>query len=136
MYYLTPQKSYKLELYSGFITVSDALRVSKNTVAVRLYDILGAQRIYDSLKYDFGFGHLVMSARNRNGGQVSDLAPSPLALGQLSYGVSLRTLTDAYTVFSGEGKLEKGRSYIAVYDKNGKLLIDNKAEEKRILSPA
>ncbi len=123
------------EIYDGLTTVSDALRVSKNTVAVRLYDILGAEGIYDSLKYDFGLKHLVKSTKNKTGDKVSDLAPSPLALGQLSYGTSLRELTDAYTVFSGEGNLQKGRSYIAVYDKDGNLLIDNKYDEKRIFSP-
>ena len=36
-------------VYDGLTTVKDALRVSKNTVAVRLFDMLGADAIYKNL---------------------------------------------------------------------------------------
>ena len=121
-------------VYDGLITVSDALRVSKNTVAVRLYNIMGKRRVFDRLRESFGFNTLVESATTDTGRIITDLAPSPLALGQLSVGVSLRDLTHAYTVFSGGGVLSSGRSYIAVYDHNGNLLLDNPAQEKRIFT--
>ena len=38
-----------------------------------------------------------------NGKTVTDIAPAPLALGQLSVGVSLRKLTEAYGVFINGG---------------------------------
>lgn len=119
-------------IYSGLTTVSDALRLSKNTVAVRLYDMLGAEKIYSSLKNDFGFDTLVRHGIGADGGTVTDLAVSPLALGQLSYGVSLRQLTEAYTVFPAEGEFTRGRSFIAVYDSDGNLIIDNAPKTSRI----
>lgn len=122
-------------VYDGLITVKDSLRLSKNTTAIRLYKMLGADNIYRSLKNDFGFDTLLRREIGKNGTVLTDLAPSPLALGQLTYGVSLRKLTEAYTVFAREGKFREGRSFIAVYDKDGKLLIDNSSQEKSIFSP-
>ncbi len=119
--------------YDGLITASEALRVSKNTVAVRLYNMLGAEKIYKYLSDNFEFQSLVYSEKGING-RVTDLAPSPLALGQLSKGISLRKLTEAYNVFSNEGKLNIGRSYIAVFDSEGKIIIENKREERQVSS--
>ena len=117
--------------YDGLTTVYDAVRQSKNTVAVRLYNILGAEKIYKYLKDKFGFDTLVYSEKTENG-SITDLAPSPLALGQLTRGVSLRKLTEAYNVFSGEGEINKGRSYLFVFDTDGELLIENKSEVRRV----
>jgi penicillin-binding protein 1A len=120
------------QIYDGLTTVSDALRLSKNTVAVRLYNILGKENIFSSLYDDFGFDTLVSNKRLENGKTVTDKDVSPLALGQLTYGVSLRKLTEAYTVFPNEGMLSKGRSYVAVYDEDGELILENTADEKRV----
>ncbi len=126
-----PQNSPRV--YDGLTTVKDAVRLSKNTVAVRLYEMLGAKRIFDSLRNNFGFDTLVERADGYSG-TVSDIAPSPLALGQLSYGVSLRALTEAYTVFPREGIFGKGRSYIYVSDKTGRCVLENRQREKRIFT--
>lgn len=121
-------------VYSGLITVKDALRLSKNTVAVRLYDMLGAEKIYHLLTNDFGFDTLVRTAYADGGRRLTDLAVAPLALGQLSYGVSLRRLTEAYAVFPGEGVVHAPKSYYAVYDGTGAVLLQNKDQSKRVFS--
>ncbi len=122
-------------VYDGLTTVKDALRVSKNTVAVRLYEMLGAREVFDSLKNNFGFDTLVESAQGASG-TVSDLGSSPLALGQLSYGVDLRKLTEAYTVFPREGLHSRGRAYLFVSDKDGKTVLENRESAKRIFVPS
>jgi len=122
-------------VYDGLITVKDSLRLSKNTTALRLYKMLGAENIYKSLKNDFGFDTLLRREILDNGSVLTDLAPSPLALGQLTYGISLRKLTEAYTVFTRNGRFSEGKSFIAVYDRDGKLLLDNSNQEKQIFSP-
>lgn len=131
--YIEFPKNYP-NVYDGLTTVKDALRLSKNTVAVRLYNMLGAENIYRSLKQDYGFDTLVRLAYDNNGNILTDLAASPLALGQLTYGVSLRRLTEAYTVFPKEGVYTEGRSFIAVFDENGKILIDNSPKEKELFT--
>lgn len=118
-------------VYDGLTTVADALRVSKNTIAVRLYNMLGAEKIYENLTQNYGFDSLVYKEEGKNG-IITDLSSSPLALGQLSRGITLRKLTEAYTVFGGEGNLKKGRSYFTVYDGLDNLLYENTRAEKRI----
>lgn len=119
-------------VYDGLTTVKDAVKKSKNTVAVRLFNMLGAESIYRSLKNDFGFDTLIRSEYQNNGEILTDVAAAPLALGQLSYGISLRKLTEAYTVFSSEGTLGNSRSFVSVYDNHGRLLLDNPKTENRI----
>ena len=118
--------------YRGLTTVKDALRLSKNTVAVRLYNMLGADNIYYHLKEDYGFDSLVRRRTDENGNIISDLAPAPLALGQLSYGISLEELTSAYTVFPSEGVLQTPRTLSRVYLESGELLYECKKSAKRI----
>lgn len=121
-------------VYSGLITVKDALRLSKNTVAVRLYEMLGAEKIYHSLTNQFGFDTVVRTAYAENGRRLTDLAAAPLALGQLSYGVSLRRLTEAYTVFPSEGLVHGAKSYHAVYNADGDIFLQKENTVKRVFS--
>ena len=93
--------------------------------------MLGADAIYKNLTESYGFDTIVKSA-TVGGTKITDLAISPLALVQLSYGVTLRKLTEAYTVFPGEGKLSSGRSYILCLDSAGKRLVEKERAEKRI----
>ncbi len=128
-----PYPANSPNVYQGLITVKDALRTSKNTVAMRLYGMLGAESIYASLKDNFGF-RLIRNDYNLRGEKVTDLAPAPLALGQLSRGVGLRQLTESYTVFSSYGVLNKGRSYFKVVDASGNTVLENAPETKRVFS--
>lgn len=121
-------------VYQGLITLSDALRLSKNTVALRLYEMRGAERIYTSLREDLYLDGLVRTAQTEDGRVLTDLAPAPLALGQLTRGISLRRLTEAYSVFPAEGIMRRGRSYLAVFDADGRLLLENKKNEARVFS--
>ncbi len=131
--YVEYPKNYP-QRYDGLTTVADALRKSKNTVAVRLYNMLGAEKIYNYLRENFGFETLVYRENGKKG-KITDLAPSPLALGQLSKGVSLRKLTEAYTVFGSEGIYREGCSYIAVFDSDGKIITRKERAEKEICAP-
>lgn len=116
-------------VYDGLIHVANALAYSKNTVAVRLYNILGKEKIYNHLKNDYGFEKIVKD------GAKNDMAPSPLALGQLTYGISLKALTEAYTAFPAEGRLYKCRSYVLCFDGEGEKILEKSAEYKQIYTP-
>lgn len=122
------------DVYEGLIDINEAIKKSKNTVAVRLFDIRGAQRVFDHLKYDYGFDSLVDEAHQSDGITFSDINSAPLALGQLTYGVSLRKITEAYNVFPAEGRLSRGRSYISVYDREGNIILSKRREIKELYS--
>ena len=119
--------------YSGNITLADALCYSKNTVAIRIFNLLNKEKVFKSLKNDLGFDSLV-DKMTVNGKTVTDIAPAPLALGQLSVGVSLRKLTEAYGVFINGGIYIDGRSYTRVTNNDGSLLIEKDSETREIFS--
>ena len=115
------------DVYAGLTTVKDAIRLSKNTVALRLAKIRNPRTIFDSLNEQFGFDSLV-----ERDGNLTDVDYAPMALGQLSHGIPLIKLTEAYCTFPSDGTWHKTRSYLYVLDHNGKLILENKNEEKRV----
>lgn len=119
-------------VYNGLTDVSTALAYSKNTVAVKIYNRLGAERAYDYLVNKLHINGIVRQAEY-NGEKCTDLASAPLALGQLSFGATLRDMTNAYTSFY-DGNYHKSRSYLAVYDSLGNLLLENKEEKSYVFS--
>ena len=121
-------------IYEGEITVAKALEKSKNTVAVRLYELLGADSIFNNLKFNYGFSTLIENEKQSNGRILTDKAASPLALGQLTYGIPLRSLVEAYTVFPGDGELCSPKSYVAIYDSEGHEILTKTTEKRRIIS--
>ena len=120
-------------VYSGLITVKDALRLSKNTIAVRLCKMMGEREAYRGLIDNFGFDTLV-EREVSEGGTFTDIAVAPMALGQLTRGVSIYKLTEAFGTFASGGIHRAARSYLAVFDHNGEAVLENKREEKRVFS--
>ena len=118
-------------VYAGLTTVRDAVRLSKNTIAVKLLNDYGINRCADGLIDRYGF-NIIKEPTQIGGKSVSDLGVASLALGQLSAGVSLRKLTEAYSAFAREGKYSYSRSYLGVFDFEGNLLISPEATERRI----
>ena len=110
------------DVYDGSVTLSDAIAYSKNTVAVSTYNQLGLNFVYNTLKTSYGFPLT-----------DNDKYPSPLALGQLTDGVTLVELTRAYAAFANYGIIRDARCYISVIDKDGKILLNNNQNEKRIM---
>jgi len=83
------------------------------------------------LKKEFLFENLVESEK-RAGKTYTDIAISPMALGQLTDGVSLLRLASSYTVFPSEGILSSPRSYIEVKDHKGNVVLKKEHDEKRV----
>ncbi len=119
-------------VYEGLTTVEKAIRTSKNTVAVKLLERYGAEKAFNRLKDRYGFA--LVEARKVGAGIVTDMDIAPLALGQLTDGVTLRELTSAYSAFAREGIISAPRSYIGVFDSEGGILLDNSKNERRIYS--
>lgn len=121
------------DVYSGLTTVKDALRLSKNTVAVKLLDKLGHENSFDFLNKTLGIDTLVRK-ENINGKSHTDLADAPLALGQLTKGITLQKLTECYTVFPSGGKLGSSRNYIKVTDDRGNTVLTKEKNSERVIS--
>lgn len=115
-------------VYSGLTTVARAVEISTNTVAVRVLRRLGTDASFDFLR-QVGITTIRESYVTPSGKVLTDKAEAPLALGGLSLGVSLRELSAAYTIMYG-GKFRAARSFYAVYDKKGELILDNGVKEQ------
>lgn len=105
--------------YSGVITVQDALMRSVNTVAAQLVDDLGVARSFEFLRTKAGISTLT----------IEDMDYAPLAVGGMYYGVTVRDMTSAYSMFVNRGIRSTGRTYTAIYDNDDKLVYENKTEQ-------
>ncbi len=118
-------------VYDGLCDIKTAVAKSKNTVAVEVLRLVGKENSYALLSRSLGLTGLV---RNAADGALTDLGEAPLALGQLTYGVSLRELCSAYTPLATDGTYKAGRTYLAVYDGKGELLLKNESESHGVFT--
>ena len=101
----------------GVLSIYQALKWSLNTVAAQIVDKLpnGPLTSYDYLTQRLGFTSLV----------PDDAAYAPMALGQLTNGVSVREMTQAYCSLVNDGTFTYSRTYTMVTDSNGNIVLDN-----------
>ena len=102
-------------VYYGVVTIYQALQYSLNTVAAQIVDKLGPQTSYNYLTTKLGFTSLVPADANY----------APMALGQLTNGVTVREMAQAYCAFVNDGIFTYGRTYSLVTDFDGNTVIDN-----------
>ncbi len=119
--------------YSGMTTVLRGVSSSLNTVAVRVLDTIGAEYSFDFAKNQFGLSTLVDHV-TINGSEKTDIDYSPLALGALTYGVTVRDMTSAYATYANNGVWREGRTYSKVYDSDGNVVLDNVQQTRTVLS--
>ena len=101
----------------GTLSIYQALKWSLNTVAAQVVDKLpnGPQTSYDYLTQRLGFISLV----------PDDAAYAPMALGQLTNGVSVREMAQAYCALVNDGTFTYSRTYSMVTDSRGNIVLDN-----------
>ena len=113
--------------YSGHCTVWRGLVYSLNTMSVRTLNALGLENSYNFLTQKMGITTLVEDMEI--GGQhYSDIAYAPLALGELTFGLTVREMTQAYATFPNGGTFREARTYTKVVDPDGKVILDNQQE--------
>ena len=104
--------------YSGVINVRTAVIRSKNTIAAQIIDMLTPDVSYDFLT-------------NKLGIKLNDLDKdyAPLALGQLTNGITVREMASAYTMFTNKGVVNHLITYTKVLASDNKtVVLDNKPE--------
>ena len=111
--------------YSGIITIREALKRSKNTVAAQIVDKLTPAESYKYLTEKLGFTSLL----------PSDADYAPMALGALTQGATVREMTQAYSSFVNAGTMTYGRTYTKVLDSSGNVVLDNVPRTIRAFSP-
>ncbi len=119
--------------YRGLTTVRDAVSRSVNTVAVKILEKVGKENAFSILHDKMKMTSLV-SNMTENGRVYTDIAPSPMALGQLTNGVSVATLTAGYTALCNGGEFHSAHTVLQILDSNGNILVDNRQNGDKIFS--
>ena len=115
--------------YNYSMTVLEGIQESVNAVAINTLDKIGTRYSFDFGKYKF---HL--SGLYEGNAQSSDVNYSPLGLGGLTNGASVRDMASAYATFANDGIYREGRTFTKVYDSQGELVIDNKQDSEMVIS--
>ena len=115
-------------VYEGLTTVKDAIKNSKNTIAIRLCNIRTPKRVFSSLRDDYGFKYLI-----EREGNISDIALAPMALGQLGRGATLLEMTEAFGTFPREGEWREAISYISLVDYTGRTVLNKEQQKRQII---
>ena len=105
--------------YHGYVSAKEALAKSYNIPAVKLADSLGTDKIKDYAKK--------MNVEFSN----DDLS---VALGNLSGGISLSSLTSCYSPFVNSGKYFEFSPIEKIVNSKGKTVYENKITETQVFS--
>ena len=119
----TPKNWYKEGFY-GRITIRYAVEKSSNIPAVKVLEMIGVDKSYDTLK-KFGISTLTLADKNL----------SPLSLGGLTKGVTAKDMAAAYGAIANGGKYIDTISYTKVVDSKGKVILENKQSSEQVISP-
>ena len=120
--------------YSYSRTVFNAVTNSINAVSVRGLRMIGYDYSYSFTKDKFGLSTLTDHYVTSSGQVKSDLGDSPLGMGALTVGATIRDVSAAYATFANDGIYREARTYTKVYDSKGNLILDNVQESEQILS--
>ena len=99
----------------GVVDIKTALQYSLNTVAAQIVDKLTPEVCYNFLQTRLGVTSLV----------PEDASYAPMALGQLTNGITVREMAQAYCAFVNDGAFTYSRSYTLVTDRAGNVVLDN-----------
>ena len=120
----TPKNSYKG--FKGDITVRKAIEISANIPAVKTLRSVGLDTSYNFMTKRYNFSSIIPDDKNY----------SPLSLGGLTKGVSVKEMAAAYSVFVNKGIYITPHTYTKVLDSTGKVLLEYTPKSNRVLSEA
>ena len=92
-----------------------ALQRSLNTIPAQLCEKETPQAVFDFVEKNMKITSLV----------ESDIDYSPMTVGGLTQGISLKELVSAYQAFGNAGKISEPTSYTKVVDSDGKVILEH-----------
>ncbi len=127
-----PRNSYNT--YQGNINVLYALRRSTNTTSVKLLEEVGLEDSFDFCYNTLNLKSMIEYGKRSDGTGYTDIGLASLALGQLNYGLTVREISAAYSMFINSGIYSEPHSYLKVTDANGNILLENGYEGEVAIS--
>jgi penicillin-binding protein 1A len=115
--------------YRGRTNVITAMQNSTNTIAVRVVEMMTPAKAFyfgrDTLKMRSLVEERWYTRSDGRQSKQTDVDRSPMALGGLTRGLTVRELTAAYAVFVNHGMYSRPHTYKRVLDSNGNVIMDN-----------
>ena len=121
-------------IYRGLTNVNYAISHSINTVTVKVLEDLGLETSFNFLYDSLSIKSLIEEKKLDDGRVLSDVDYAALALGQFNYGVTVREITAAYSIFVNQGIYNETRSYYRVSDRAGNTLLEKKYSGRAVIS--
>ena len=112
-------------IWNGLTTVQYGVVNSLNTIAVRVLDMVTPQASYNFMTERYGITTLEPGRWLANGKYVSDIDPSPLAMGGLTYGLTTFEAAAAFATFPRNGAFTPATTIVDIKDASGRTVIDN-----------
>ena len=111
--------------YEGPISITQAVKVSKNTIAMKVLQALTVDTSFDFMKNTLHIDSLIEEKVLENGSVITDKGLAALSLGQLNYGMTVLEAAGAYGIFPNNGIFESPNLYLYVKDSSGKIVLEN-----------
>ena len=120
------------KVYNYHRTIYQAITQSLNAVSVNTLDLIGTKYSFNFAKYKFHISGLVESFTSGNS-IYTDIGIAALGMGALSVGANVRDVTSAYATFTNHGVWREGRTFLAVLDADGNVVLENRQEQETIM---
>ncbi|MCQ2354324.1 MAG: transglycosylase domain-containing protein [Clostridia bacterium] len=112
--------------YRGLTPINYAVAHSLNTTAVKVLDMVGLRKSYEFCHNTLNMSCIIDELTLESGRRITDIDYAALALGQLNYGINVREITAAYSIFANNGIYNEPHSYLKVTDSEGNTVLENK----------
>ncbi len=119
--------------YDLWRNVFTGIKNSVNTISIGTLQKVGFEYAFTFAQESLRLEHLVREYPLSNGRSLTDLGYSPLGMGALTVGATVREMSSAYATFANNGVYREGRTYTKVYDSQGNLVIDNTQESRQVM---
>lgn len=114
--------------YRGLTTINYAVEHSLNTIAVKVLDQVGLRKSFDFCHNTLKMNCIIDELTLQSGRKITDIDYAALALGQLNYGITVREISAAYSIFANNGIYNDCNSYLKVTDSQGNVILENNYE--------
>ena len=109
--------------WDGVINIRTAIVRSRNVISALVLDKLTPAASFRFMTEKLGIEL-----------DPADEDYAPLALGQLTYGATVREMASAYTMFLNSGVRQEAITYTKILSSDGEVIIDNKPEQTVAIS--
>lgn len=122
------------DVYRGLTTVHEGVRQSINTISWRSLEKLGLDYSFSFLTEKLHISTLVEQQILESGAVFTDKAYAPLAMGEFTWGVTVKEMVAAYQIFANEGIFNDERIVLKILDSDGNVVVDNEKKSEVVIS--